>query len=114
MDRQKEKVISVGGDEELLWLRNAVLRAAGFDVVTTDDEHEALRHIRHGDCGVLLMCYSLSRVSRQELAETFRQTCPDGRIVAITNVKMDQPEFADVFVYGVEGPEVLIDAIRNG
>jgi hypothetical protein len=60
------------------------------------------------------MCYSLSSPSRRGLAEAFRERCPKGRIVAIRNAKTERPEFADAFVYGVEGPEVLIDALRNG
>jgi len=39
--------------------------------------------------------------------------CPGGRIVAITNEQTETPEFADTFVYGVEGPEALIEAIRQ-
>lgn len=37
-----QKVISVGSDAELLWLRDAVLRNAGFDVLTILDPKEAV------------------------------------------------------------------------
>jgi hypothetical protein len=47
------------------------------------------------------------------LAEAFRQHCPGGSIVAITNEQMEKPDVADTFVYGVEGPEALIEAIRQ-
>lgn len=108
---QPRKVISVGADRELLWLRHSVLKAAGFNVVTSLSEEDALASIRQGHCDALLMCYSLSKAVRHSLAEHFRNRCPQGRIVAITNEKLDQPEYADSFVYGVEGPEALIDAI---
>jgi uncharacterized protein (DUF169 family) len=110
---QVQKVISVGGNPELLWLRNAVLKCEGFDVSTILSHEDALEAIRQGDCGTLLMCYSLARSFRQLLAEAFRQHCPGGRIVAVTNEQMEKPEFADSFVYGVEGPEALIEAIRQ-
>jgi DNA-binding response OmpR family regulator len=113
MSSNNLKIISTGSDAELLWLRNAVLRSAGFDVTTTGDEDDALTKIRQGDCGVLLLCYSLSEPSRRELVGTFRQYCPNGRIVAITNTKLDKPEFADSLVFGVEGPEALIEALRG-
>ena len=106
------KVLSVGNDPELMWLRDAVLRSAGFEVLTTLDEKEGVARIERGDCGVLLMCYSLPLLSRKRLAESFRANCPQGRIVTITNQK-EEPEFADVAVFGVEGPEALIEAIRN-
>jgi DNA-binding response OmpR family regulator len=113
MSSNSPKIISTGTDAELLWLRNAVLKSAGFDVTTTGDEDDALTKIRQGDCGVLLLCYSLSEPSRRDLVSTFRQYCPNGRIVAITNSKLDKPEFADTLVFGVEGPEALIEAVRG-
>jgi DNA-binding NtrC family response regulator len=107
------KIISVGTDPELLWLRNAVLKSAGFEVATTERHDQALTLIQGGACGTLLMCYSLALRTRQLLAEAFRKHCPDGRIVAITNQRLEKPDFADIFVYGVDGPEALIDAIRR-
>ena len=52
--RAGDKIVSVGGDHELLWLRNTVLQSAGFKVLTTEDESTALEQISQMDCGVLL------------------------------------------------------------
>jgi DNA-binding response OmpR family regulator len=106
------KVLLLGHNPELLWLREAVLRCAGFEVLTSLDLQDGLAIIQGGDCGVLLLCYSLPFLSRKQLADTFRANCPEGRIVTITNEK-SAPEFADLVVYGVDGPEALIDAIRT-
>ena len=113
MNPKHRKVVSIGGDSELLWLRHAVLQTAGIDVLTTENETDALASIQKGECGVLLVCYSLSLGSRRRLAEAFRSHCPDGKILAITNLQVDKPDFADNFVYGLEGPEVLIQSIQN-
>jgi hypothetical protein len=113
MNAEHRKVVSIGGDAELLWLRHAVLQTAGFDVLTTESEADALASIRRGECRVLLVCYSLSLGVRRRLAEAFRSHCPYGKILAITNTQLDKPEFADSFVYGLEGPEVLIQSIHN-
>ena len=43
----------------------------------------------------------------------FRETTARKRIVAITNQPLEKPDFADSFVSGLEGPEVVIDTIRN-
>lgn len=107
-----QKVISLGTNAELVWLRDAVLRSAGFDVLSTLDVKEGLARIERVDCGVLLLCYSLPLPTRKRLAESFRESCPQGRMVTITNEK-HEPEFAEVVVYGVEGREALIEAIRN-
>lgn len=113
MTSKSIKVISVGSNPELLWLRNSVLRSAGFDVLSTADHDDALAIIQRGECGVLVFCHSLPSATRQQLAQSFREQCPGARIVAVTNSKMDKAEFADAFVYGVEGPEALIQAIRG-
>lgn len=106
-------VISVGANPELVWLRNFVLQSAGFNVVSTTDTQDARARIERGECGVLVVCYSLERRLRQSLAEALRKFCPGSRMVVITNERLEEPEFADSFVYGVEGPEALIEAINS-
>src|SRR5436190_11795210 len=107
MDKQPSaqsnlKIVSVGDNPELLWLREAVLRSAGFEVFTTNDEQHALMRIRKGDCGVLLLCHSLEEPRRQLLSDEYRKACPTGRVVVITNTKLSSPPpEADTFVYGV-------------
>jgi vacuolar-type H+-ATPase subunit F/Vma7 len=111
MESASTTVISVGANAELVGLRNFVLQEAGFHVFSTLDEHEALARIERGECGVLLVCYSLAESVRRRLADALRKSCPISRMVLITNEHIDKPEFADFFVYGVEGPEALIDAV---
>jgi DNA-binding response OmpR family regulator len=106
------KVLLLGNNPELLWLREAVLRCAGFDVLTSLNLQDGLARIQGGDCGALVLCYSLPFTSRKRMAETFRANCPHGRIITVMNEK-GEPEFADAFVFGVDGPEALIEAIRT-
>lgn len=73
----------------------------------------ALTSIRDGHCGVLLVCYSLLDTLRLQIITAFRESCPNGRVVVISNKAMDKPDFADGLVHGVEGPEALIEAIRD-
>jgi len=113
MNAERRKVVSIGGEPELLWLRHAVLQTAGFDVLTTESEADALAIIRRGECRVLLVCYSLSLGVLRRVVKAFRSHCPNGSIVAITNAQLNEPHFADSFVYGVEGPEVLIQSIHD-
>ena len=111
---RQRTVISVGKLPELLSLRAAVLKSAGYAVFTTTDPQEAAARIAKADCGVLLLCYSISDIRRKQLVQRFRQLCPEGRIVAITNHPVaETPKEEDELVYGVEGPEILIDAIRG-
>jgi hypothetical protein len=107
------KVLSVATDSELLWLRHAVLQSAGFEVFSTQIESEALARMRAGECHAILLGHSLSSSARRRLSQAARKSCPLARIIEITNRKVEKPEFADIFVYGFDGPEALIEAVRG-
>ena len=62
---------------------------------------------------MLLVCYSLPSEPLQHLIKAFRKSCPDSRIVAVASENMEKPEFADSYVYGIEGPEALIVAVHG-
>jgi DNA-binding NarL/FixJ family response regulator len=110
----KRNVISVGTLPEVVSLREAVLKSVGYTVFSTATPEEALSRIRSGDCGVLLLCYSVRDLWRGQLVREFRQKCPHGRIVAITNTKIDEvPKEVDELVFGIEGAEALIDAVSG-
>lgn len=90
------------------------MKHAGFNVFTTFDPEQAVLKIQAGHCGVLLLCHSLEREFRSELAKTFGKCCPEGRIVAITNDNVSElPANTDALVYGLAGPEALIAAVRG-
>jgi hypothetical protein len=106
-------ILSVGLLPELVSLRDAVLRSVGFNVFSTCDPEEAYVQMQRARFGVLLLCYSLSDAVRQRLAQRFRHCCPRGRIVAISNERVDDtPPYVDTVFYGVEGAEALIDNVR--
>jgi DNA-binding response OmpR family regulator len=110
---QNRKIISIDTELELLRLRHAVFESAGFEVYSTQHERDALANMESSDCGVLLLCYSLDYEVRRRLADNFRNLSPTSRIVAITNKQVEHADFADTFVYGIDGPEALIDALRE-
>ena len=107
-------VISVGSLSRLLVLRAALLHSAGCVVFTTTDPEEAEAAIKTGGCGVLLLCYSVPNEWRERLLRAFRKHSPTGRIIAITDLPvLEAPKDVDELVYGVDGPEILINAVRR-
>lgn len=112
-NQRSDLVISVGTLPNLISLREAVLKKAGYRVANAFNEAEALAKIYSGDCGVLLLCYSVDDVSRKQIAKTFREVCPEGRIVSITNQPLKESPDADVVIYGIDGAEALIEAVRG-
>jgi hypothetical protein len=47
-----------------LWLREAVLKNAGFNVATITDERQALARIDSVDCGLLLLTHKYREACR--------------------------------------------------
>jgi hypothetical protein len=79
------------------------LEYAGHQVITASDPNTASEKIATAPCDVLLLCYLMEIKTRQILAREFRERCPDGRIVAITNQHQEKPPVdADAFLYGTE------------
>ena len=114
MTDEHRSVLSVGSFKDLLWTRSQILQAAGYRVISTSDPREADVKIMEGQCGVLLLCYSIREEWRRHIIHAFREHCPEGRVVAITNVPFSRPPIeADEFVYGVEGPEALLEAVAR-
>ena len=111
---QNRYVISVGTLPELLSLREAVLKSVGYEVFTTQRPEDAVSRIQEGSCAVLLLCYSVPNEWKKELIQEFRKSCPKGRIVAITDRMVAEiPKQVDELIFGLEGAEALIDAIRG-
>jgi DNA-binding NtrC family response regulator len=113
-NKESHRVISVGKLPKLLWLRQVILRSAGYKVFTFTEPKYALSKIEDGKWEVLLICYSLPEEWRHQLVQKFRELCPEGRVVFVTDRPVvETPKDADELVYGVEGPEILIDAVRG-
>jgi hypothetical protein len=62
---------------------------------------------------VVVLCHSLTETVLEKLTREFRESCPQGRVVIITNERL---QFAigdkTKVVYGIDGPETVVEAIR--
>ena len=110
MPRQ-QRVLSVGADKELVSLRHAVLQSVGLTVFSTTDSQQAYTFIQPANCGVMLLCYSLEPPVRERLALRFRECCPEGRIISVTNQRVNTAFYGDVLFDALEGAEALIDVV---
>lgn len=110
----RRRVLSVGSVPELLASREAVLQSEGYEVITTMKLQEAVAHLRASNCAVLVVCHSFPEDARNALIHEYQKFCPRGRVAGISNMPVTHfPKDVDALVYGVEGPEVLMDAIAG-
>lgn len=108
-------ILSVSRDERLLHSRQMVLESAGWHVVTTMDTMDALRWLAEQDFHVVVMGHSIPAAERVSLAQKMKLIKPDVPIVMICIQGDDafRREFADARVGSLDGPVVLINAIRR-
>lgn len=111
---QGTQVVSIGTDSNLLALRQAVLELGGFEVLTTSSMRLAQALIKHRRCGVLLLCYSVPDNWRETLIRSFRESCPEGRIVGIVARGLTSPSDGfDEVISSTDKAGALLEAISG-
>ena len=71
--------------------------------------------MRHERCGVLLLCYSVPERWRKILIRSFRESCPNGRIVGIIGGDLKRvSESFDVVIYSTDKADALLSAVVGG
>jgi hypothetical protein len=113
-DRRKSgnRVVSVGANANRLALRHAVLELAGYEVWSTTNLPLALTFVRHERCGVLLIHYSLPNNCRRILINTFRTSCPGGRVIGIVDrARTFQRGDLDEVVLEEDGADAILTAL---
>jgi hypothetical protein len=86
---------------------------AGYEVWSTTNLSLALNFIRHERCGVLLIHYSLPKDWQKILINTFRTSCPAGRVIGIVDrTRTSQRGDLDEVVLEEDGTDTLLTALR--
>ncbi len=76
-------VLSFSFRKGLLPPRQAALRDAGYKVFSTTSEACVRFEIQMGQCGVLLLCYTVPEPIQHELVRLFKRSCEDGVIAYV-------------------------------
>ena len=111
----KNTVLSVSQNGEALREREAVLRNGGMEVISVLSSVEAHFEISMGRCGVLLICYRLSEAEAQDLTGIFKNYCPQGLVVFVTEPSRADsraPAGCDFVVPESAGPEQILQALN--
>jgi len=111
---ERNTVLLVSPSKEQLNVWRTTLRDAGMNVISVLSPIQARFEIEMGRSGNLLMCHRLSSEQADDLAKLYRQYCPEGRIVFVTEGSSHAsaaPE-ADAYVPEASGPQELVQALR--
>jgi hypothetical protein len=108
------RVLVYGRLLELALYRAEVLRGRGFSVITPRTKVEAISAIKDGEFDALVLSYTLSSDTAEELVELAREKCPACPVITISETgKADRRLRPDIVVRANEGPSGLIKALEH-
>jgi uroporphyrinogen-III synthase len=109
-----KRILVFGRLLELALYRAEVLRNRGFSVMTPKTKAEAIAVIETGEFDALVLSYTLSSDTAEELIELARQKCPACPLITISDsMASDRKLRPDIIVRASEGPAALIKALHQ-
>lgn len=109
------KILSLSLDLELSLLRQAVLAAAGREVVSLTSEKDAFLAAQSpAQYDVALFCHHFPAAAIRQTIRLLRQHHPGTSVIYIVRLYGEWPEVeADRYVVGADGPDALIRVLRE-
>jgi len=105
-------ILSISYDEPLLYTREWILKAQGFQVVSACDLTEALKRCRTDVFDLAIMGHSIPRSDKLVLIQEFKRKRYAPVLSLVKHGDAPLPE-ADYWVEASEGPEVLVRAVKT-
>jgi len=109
---QAPSILSISYDEPLLYTREWILKAQGFQVVSACDFTEALQRCQTDQFDLAIMGHSIPRPEKLVLIQEFKKKRYAPVLSLVKHGDSPLPE-ADYWVEAFEGPEVLVRAVKT-
>ena len=107
-------VLMLGRHLELGLYRAEFLQGHGYRVIFPKTKAQAFSAIQKGGFDVVVLSYSLSNDTAQEMVDLLEQHCPRCPIIALSDQRWDDRKIQpDHTVLASEGPEALLQALEH-
>lgn len=112
--KHANRILLLGRIHELALYRAEVLRDRGFEVRVSTDKEQAFKLIQGADFDAVVLSYTLSTETVEELADAVREHCPECPVVVISKTPGPDRRIApDALALADEGPKALVAALRR-
>ena len=108
----RKRILSISYDRALLQTRRMLLEEAGFEVISASSFREAFDLCRAGAFDLLIIGHSIPPNDKASMIATARR----GAKAPVLSIRTDtEPpaQGADFSVFGLEGPKVLLEAVKE-
>jgi CheY-like chemotaxis protein len=113
--RTKPLVLCIDDDQRGLHARKAVLKAAGYDVITAASGMLGLRLLSRHDVHLVILDYRMPKMDGGVVAREIRRRHPHLPIIMLSG-QIEVPDSVsrsvDVFVAKEQSPTVLLDSLN--
>lgn len=106
-------LLSVGSDPELMKVRTLVLLNAGYAVRQAVSAADAVKIFKAGDFDLVVLCHSIPEKERLSLIAAVRDVSPSVKIIVVRKDGELSSKLADETVHSLDGPEALIEAVKE-
>lgn len=107
-DLRGKTVVSYSRDKSLLAAREVALLNGGYKVFSTMSEGSVRFEIQMGQCGVLLLCYTIPDPILHDLSELFSKHCKGGIIAFVMHpLRREESRHSDLCLLDSELPQSL-------
>ncbi len=104
-------ILSVARDTELLRLRSAILRQAGYTVIEVSDPHVAISAFLSNAPDLVLLCHTLPSDQKSALIHNIHAFNPRVPILSLdaehSNIE------ADVVISSMDGPKIMLASVAQ-
>jgi CheY-like chemotaxis protein len=108
------RVLMLGQHLELGWYRSEFLRGHGYSVIFPETKKDAVNAITQDAYDVILLSYSLTHKTSQELLDLVEQHCPHCPVITMTEKRWEDRHLNPAEnVLVSEGPQGLLDALKR-
>ena len=112
-EQTQATILCVAAEQVTLAVRSLVLRAEGYEVISTSTFEDAMRLAATRRPNLIICDQSLGQESGIALAECLKELLPETPILLITGVMDSAPQTlsVDAMMTKIDGPEILLENV---
>jgi DNA-binding response OmpR family regulator len=107
------RILSIEYNAPVLETRNAILRAAGYEITSASTFYQALERLQENRFDLVLVGRSIPGVQLRGFLELVQLKAPAARTMVLRDSSQDKDFRADYLHDPDQGPEALLSAVHT-
>ena len=107
-------ILNISSDPMLLKTRSLVLQSAGYQPVPARTLGDVVQGCKQNDIAAIVVCHAIHAADKERLMLAAWSCChPTTPIISLYLASPGEAEGADVALAAYDGPEVLLEVLRE-